>query len=214
MQRHLQLRIEAQGKYLQSVLRKAQETLAGYNPSSAVGIELAKEELSQLVTMVDMGCCQNSSLSALTDTDQENPILKHIENKQQQFRSNGCSLESSLTSSDQSSGLKELAETRCGNDENENWTRQSVVLSLMEMQPGQKNGERKRMAAISAKQQPSAKRFQSQKSAADDDDQGERKFGFLETIDLNSKCIVSDFDSGTKIIDLNSKGVEQPNGYI
>lgn len=36
MQRHLQLRIEAQGKYMQSILEKACQTLAGDQSMSAV----------------------------------------------------------------------------------------------------------------------------------------------------------------------------------
>ncbi|XP_058193446.1 myb family transcription factor PHL8 [Rhododendron vialii] len=67
VQRHLQLRIEAQGKYLQSVLKKAQETLSGYsNSSSPIGVEVAKAELSQLVSMVDNGA-PSSSFSVLTE---------------------------------------------------------------------------------------------------------------------------------------------------
>ncbi|XP_009130414.1 myb-related protein 2 isoform X2 [Brassica rapa] len=51
LERHLQLRIEAQGKYLQSVLEKAQETLGRQNLSPA-GIEAAKVQLSELVSKV------------------------------------------------------------------------------------------------------------------------------------------------------------------
>ncbi|RZS28370.1 hypothetical protein BHM03_00061957 [Ensete ventricosum] len=52
---HLQLRIEAQGKYLQSVLKKAQEALAGYSLSS-IGIEAVRTELSELVSAMDTEC--------------------------------------------------------------------------------------------------------------------------------------------------------------
>lgn len=45
VQKHLQVRIEAQGKYLQFVLKRAQETLVGYD-SETINIELAKAELS------------------------------------------------------------------------------------------------------------------------------------------------------------------------
>ncbi|MFS8020876.1 putative transcription factor MYB-HB-like family [Helianthus anomalus] len=82
VQRHLQLRIEAQGRYLQSVLRKAQETLAGYD-SSVIEAEVAKAELSQLVSMVDNGC----------------PDLKHNLEENPKPKS---SLESCLTSSESS----------------------------------------------------------------------------------------------------------------
>ncbi|KAJ0634439.1 putative transcription factor MYB-HB-like family [Helianthus annuus] len=86
VQRHLQLRIEAQGRYLQSVLRKAQDTLAGYD-SSVIEVEVAKAELSQLVSMVDNGC----------------PDLKHNLEENPKPKS---SLESCLTSSE-SSGIIE-----------------------------------------------------------------------------------------------------------
>lgn len=55
MQRHLQLRIEAQGKYIQSVLEKAQETL-GKQSVGSVGLEAAKVQLSELVSEVSNEC--------------------------------------------------------------------------------------------------------------------------------------------------------------
>ncbi|XP_031254357.1 myb family transcription factor PHL8-like, partial [Pistacia vera] len=94
VQRHLQLRIKAQVKYLQSVLKKAQETLAGYN-SSPVGVELAKEELSQLVSMVNIGSL-SSSVSELIEAGTSS--LKDIKSKQ--MRNTICFVESSLTSSE------------------------------------------------------------------------------------------------------------------
>ncbi|XP_021998850.1 myb family transcription factor PHL8 isoform X2 [Helianthus annuus] len=111
VQRHLQLRIEAQGKYLQSVLKKAQDTLAGYN-SSTIEVEVAKAELSQLVSMVDNGC--PSSLSVLTEL--ENSSLKMDTETNPKTKS---SLESSLTSSESS-----------GRNEKDN-----LVLSLMDVKP-------------------------------------------------------------------------------
>ncbi|XP_022949008.1 myb-related protein 1-like [Cucurbita moschata] len=54
VQRHLQLRIEAQGKYLQRVLRRAQEMIAGYGCCSEA-LEEAKAELSELASMVSYG---------------------------------------------------------------------------------------------------------------------------------------------------------------
>ncbi|XP_071736505.1 myb family transcription factor PHL8 isoform X2 [Rutidosis leptorrhynchoides] len=116
VQRHLQLRIEAQGKYLQSVLRKAQDTLAGYN-SSAIEVEVAKAELSHLVSMVDNGC--PSSLSVLTEL--EDSTLKKDHEETPKTKS---SFESSLTSSESS-----------GRDENDH-----LVLSLMDMNPADRSG--------------------------------------------------------------------------
>ncbi|XP_052187771.1 myb-related protein 2-like [Diospyros lotus] len=63
VQRHLQLRIEAQGKYLQAVLEKAQETLGRQNPG-AVGLEVAKVQLSELVSKVSTQCL-NSKFSGV-----------------------------------------------------------------------------------------------------------------------------------------------------
>ncbi|KAK8546991.1 hypothetical protein V6N13_099736 [Hibiscus sabdariffa] len=68
VQRHLQLRIEAQGKYLQLVLKKAKETLVEYS-SSSVGVELAKAELSQLVSMVNNGCTSGKNGRTICKTE-------------------------------------------------------------------------------------------------------------------------------------------------
>lgn len=65
VQRHLQLRIEAQGKYLQSVLEKAQETLGRQNLGT-VGLEAAKVQLSELVSKVSNHCL-NSAFSGMKD---------------------------------------------------------------------------------------------------------------------------------------------------
>lgn len=77
VQRHLQLRIEAQGKYLQSALKKAQEILS-------------KAELSLLISpMVDLGC-QSSSESGLT-TEAGHPMLKDKENSEHLTTLESCS---------------------------------------------------------------------------------------------------------------------------
>ncbi|GFZ00160.1 homeodomain-like superfamily protein [Actinidia rufa] len=108
VQRHLQLRIEAQGKYLQSVLKKAQDTLAGYN-SSSVGVELAKAELSKLISMVDNGG-PSSSLSVLTDIggstskDTENRVVLSLMDLQPRLKEKGAS-------SDKVSGRKRSGST-------------------------------------------------------------------------------------------------------
>uniref|UniRef100_A0A0A9EY77 HTH myb-type domain-containing protein n=1 Tax=Arundo donax TaxID=35708 RepID=A0A0A9EY77_ARUDO len=61
VQKHLQLRIEAQGRYLQSVLRRAQEVLADHSLGSPAGTEAAKAELSELASAVESGCLSYSS---------------------------------------------------------------------------------------------------------------------------------------------------------
>nr|XP_043624681.1 myb family transcription factor PHL8-like isoform X2 [Erigeron canadensis] len=174
VQRHLQLRIEAQGKYLQSVLRKAQDTLAGYN-SSAIEVEVAKAELSHLVSMVDNGC--PSSLSVLTELE-DSTLKKDIEEN----AITKSSLESSLTSSESS-----------GRNENDH-----LVLSLMDMNTAEKsamsnlkNGRKRSGSTISdgncqgKRLQKDCKKFDLNSQYVDDFD-----FDFesrSNTLDLNSK---------------------------
>ncbi|CAN6550527.1 unnamed protein product [Malus baccata var. baccata] len=200
VQRHLQLRIEAQGKYLQSVLKKAQETLSGYS-SSSVGVELAKAELTQLVSMVNNGC-PSSSFSELTETGTS--TLKDVERKQMRG-----SMDSSLTSSE-SSGRKEEKLPK-----NSNAT--CVELPLMGIHPDDKAwnnsasnhvfGRKRSSSPISdgvSVKQPVAKRTQTQR---DKGGNHLRKSGLLATFDLNSKYQSDNIDSGPKVIDLNCKGI-------
>ncbi|XP_015075023.1 myb family transcription factor PHL8-like [Solanum pennellii] len=142
VQRHLQLRIEAQGKYLQSVLKKAQETLAGYGCTSS-GVELAKAELSQLVSMVNMGCCPSSSL-----TEIDCSISKDIENKTSK-EGILCSIESSLTSSE-SSARKEGQ-----NNSRNNKNSTCIGLPLNQESKGKKRSRHN----ICGDEQSSAKRY-------------------------------------------------------
>lgn len=193
------------------MLKKAQDTLSGRN-SSSVEVELAKAK-SQLVSMIDSGC-PSSSLSVLTDI--KDSSLKDIENKP--LRSNGCSLESSLTSSE-SSGRKEDSQQKHETNESTNkWNSNSVVLSLMEMHPGGNSGPiekanaRKRSGSTisdgNCVEKPSGKRSTAQKSP----DQS-RKFDLLKTFDLNSHYLI-DLNSSPKARDLNCKDVDQSNEYL
>ncbi|EOA30788.1 hypothetical protein CARUB_v10013932mg [Capsella rubella] len=88
----LELRIEAQGKYLQSVLEKAQETLGRQNLGAA-GIEAAKVQLSELVSKVSAEYPNSSFLEP-----------KEVQNlcpqQGQTAYPPDCSLESCLTSSE------------------------------------------------------------------------------------------------------------------
>ncbi|XP_062192664.1 myb-related protein 1-like isoform X3 [Phragmites australis] len=61
VQKHLQIRIEAQGRYLQSVLRRALEVLDDDSLGSPAGTEAAKAELSELASTVETGCLSSSS---------------------------------------------------------------------------------------------------------------------------------------------------------
>ncbi|MFQ6649632.1 hypothetical protein Gotur_023576 [Gossypium turneri] len=200
VQRHLQLRIEAQGKYLQTVLKKAQETLAGYSSSSA-GAELARAELSQLVSMVNTGCT-SSSFSELTEVGGSSII------ERKPMRGTICSMGSSLTSSE-SSGRNDKAPL-----ENGNICTQNVELSLMDIHPEKKpliscasnqaNGKKRSVSKVSdgvCVEQPLAKRLE-----LPEEETGGclRKSGFLELFDLNSQCH-NDIESGPKAIDLNCR---------
>ncbi|PIN24071.1 hypothetical protein CDL12_03192 [Handroanthus impetiginosus] len=100
VQKHLQLRIEAQRKYLQLVLKKAEETLSLYN-SCSIEVENAKAQLSELLSTVDSGC-QSPSFSVLTQSEG----LAIMNEGERLLVHNGCSPESSITSSDGGSESK------------------------------------------------------------------------------------------------------------
>ncbi|KAG2707151.1 hypothetical protein I3760_05G134900 [Carya illinoinensis] len=215
VQRHLQLRIEAQGKYLQSVLKKAQETLSGYK-SSPLGVELAKAELSQLVSMVNTGC-PSSSVSELTETGDLS--LKDVGRKQ--VRGTICSMESSLTSSE-SSGRKEEKRPMKDSGDPQMSNTTALELSLMDLHPEDKprstdasnqgSGRKRSGSAISdgiCVEQPVSKRSP---TLRDKSGNPLRKSGLLEKLDLNSHY-QHDIESGPKAIDLNSQGIELCNGW-
>ncbi|XAR65200.1 hypothetical protein NMG60_11009226 [Bertholletia excelsa] len=198
VQRRLQLRIEAQGKYLHAVLKKAQETLAGYS-SSSVGVELAKAELSRLVSMVDNGC-PSSSFSVLTDIGGSGS--KDVEKNP--MGGTGCSLDSSLTSCESSGRVEEKQPKESKNSS-------SMVPSLMDQHP------RPKEKGISSNQLSGRKRSGSSTSLGNFDEQlpGKssplqkkrssdqlRKLNMSERFDLNSQYL-ADLDSGPKSIDLN-----------
>ncbi|KAK8667786.1 hypothetical protein V6N13_105267 [Hibiscus sabdariffa] len=200
VQRHLQLRIEAQGKYLQSVLKKAQETIAGYS-SSSDGVELAKAELFQLLSMVNTSCA-SSSFSELTEVGGSS----FIERERKPTRGTICSTESTLTSSE--SSAQEDEETL----KNENICTQNVELSLMDfhrvkkpLTSGSRNqaSGKKRCKGNTSNgtffEQPLAKRLEHPK---EETGTRSRKSGFLGLLDLNSQCH-NDTESRPKAIDLN-----------
>ncbi|CAL9108897.1 unnamed protein product [Musa acuminata var. zebrina] len=90
VQRNLQLQIEAQGKYLQSVLEKAQETLGKQNLGSP-GVEDAKVQLCELVSKISNECFSNAFQGS-----EEIPGLNTSELHPSQPVD--CSVESCLTS--------------------------------------------------------------------------------------------------------------------
>lgn len=90
VQRHLQLRIEAQGKYLQGVLEKAQVTLERQNLGTA-GLEVAKVQLSELASKVSDQCIE----SAFSEMKELHALWPQ---QTQVSKTTDCSLDSSLTS--------------------------------------------------------------------------------------------------------------------
>ncbi|CAI0447996.1 unnamed protein product [Linum tenue] len=195
VQRHLQLRIEAQGKYLQSVLKKAHDTLTVYS-SSSVGIELAKAELSKLVSMVNSGCSTSSCISDLTETETETGAGSSPKWADKKLsRSPVCSMDSSLTSSENSE-RKEGVVQKHGSSTN------CVELALMEVHPqdlsnqntssnpGKKRNEKSVSDGICVDQQPSAKRCRTTTT----------------TFDLNNEY-ENEVRTSPRSIDLNCNGV-------
>ncbi|XP_051122484.1 myb family transcription factor PHL8-like [Andrographis paniculata] len=203
--RHLQIRIEAQGKYFESVLKKAQETLSGYS-SCTIEVEQAKAQLTQLMSMVITSRRPSPSFSVLTDS--EGSALKDAGNKV--LGHNGCSMESSLTSSE-SSGRKEEFEPSHQVHENSKPTtekpnkgkRKSTTLPLMEMHP---SGNRKRSKKIN-EEANCAEQFTGENSS---DKPSAQRFRAIRDIDLNCQYL-NEFDSGLKAVDLNFNGVELYN---
>lgn len=94
VQKHLQQRVEAQGKLLQRVLRKAQETISEYGSCSAEA-ENARAQLADLVSMVDS-----------SEKDARNRVLGHDEAVDQSFLS--LSLHPARESVDEESKLLNL----------------------------------------------------------------------------------------------------------
>lgn len=114
MQRHLQLRIEAQGKYLQSVLRKAQEALASYSLNS-LEVEAAKVELSELLSAVETECLSSSlSRGSLipkraehADCSTDSCLTSSLERQEAKVQKQ-CTLERSSSLDNWSEGSEEI----------------------------------------------------------------------------------------------------------
>lgn len=100
VQRHLQLRIEAQGKYLQTILEKACKALNDQAVVSA-GLEAAREELSELAIKVSHDCQGLVPLDTIK-MPSVSELAAALENKSASTipaRIGDCSIESCLTSS-------------------------------------------------------------------------------------------------------------------
>ena len=194
MQRHLQLRIEAQGKYLQSVLKKAHETLAAYSSSPTSDTQLAKAELSRLVCMIN-NACPSSPISELTETRGLNPK----DGKRKQSKGIMCSLESSLTSSE-SSHIKE--DKKQPNDETgenkKSYCSTSVELPLMAISSVHEEFNGDKSDESSGRRRKGGDHYDGETCA-----NKQRKIELSEMLDLNRQY-QSDIDSNSKaIIDLN-----------
>ncbi|KAK9750755.1 hypothetical protein RND81_02G219300 [Saponaria officinalis] len=196
VQRHLQLRIEAQGKYLQKVLKKAHETLSIYN-CPTLGVENAKAQLSQLVSMVS-----TSSFSELTDT-RDSSLGSHLNQKHILTRT-GCSVESSLTSSESSERIDHENDTAKFGQETS-----PLIMSLLDKNETRDlNSRMKRSRSTSTSCEGILGQEKSCKKSKQVciDDMGLKKFGPLETFDLNSQCEIDlNLGSNNQIIDLNLK---------
>lgn len=66
------MRIDAQGKYLQSVLMEAQETLSGYK-SSNLSIDFLRSDMYGVASMASKSCF-GSSFSGLTQADEDDEV--------------------------------------------------------------------------------------------------------------------------------------------
>ena len=195
----MQFRIEAQGKYLQSVLKNAQEALAGYN-SSTVGVELAKAELSQLVSIIN-NTCPSSPMSELTEI-RGFSLINCGERKQN--RGTMCSLESSLTSSESSGRIEEKQPVDHETDDNPQRSNiVSVELPLLAIHPDCKASK-----ADTSDEASGRKRSADSDGSCVDQPSGNRcgnklrKSELSEMLDLNSHYH-RDIDSSSKEIDLN-----------
>ncbi|KAE9595624.1 putative sterol 14-alpha-demethylase [Lupinus albus] len=177
VQRNLQLKIETQGQYLQSVLKKANEALGGYN-SSTIGIELTKAELSHLVTIIN-----NASPSS--------PISELTETKGLSLKQDRGSLESSLTSSEGSDRKEEKNPMEINTI--------ALELPLMEIKPEGKGSNGRKRSGESDSDGSCVEQTCGKKCG-----NNLEKPKLLELIDLN-KQYDCDIDSGSKTtLNLNS----------
>ncbi|MQM05890.1 hypothetical protein Taro_038705 [Colocasia esculenta] len=124
VQRHLQLRIDAQGRYFQTALMRAQEMLAGYGIDSA-SMGAAASELSEVLSAVDiehLSCsCSGGNRNQRADcsgdsclTTWESPEVKT--GKPSKHETGLLHQSSSEDADDISSGAGKLAERPAGCD--------------------------------------------------------------------------------------------------
>ncbi|MQL87146.1 hypothetical protein Taro_019680 [Colocasia esculenta] len=100
VQRHLQLRIEAQGRYLQSILEKACNALT--EPAiSGIGMEGTRQDLSGLA-IAESDDCLSFPREPLKCTSLPDILAEHIENRltSRMIQIAECSVDSCLTSTE------------------------------------------------------------------------------------------------------------------
>lgn len=97
VQRHLHLRIEAQSKYLQSILEKACKAL-NEQPVASVGLEEARQELSELAIKVNNDCMGAVPLDKLPSLSEIAAGCLDEKYLNGQSRIGDCSMESCLSS--------------------------------------------------------------------------------------------------------------------
>lgn len=78
VQRLLQVRIEAQGRYLQSILEKAQKTLSTQTSVASIELEAARAELTDLANKVSNECL-SSSYALVGDGNTEDQSCGHVQ---------------------------------------------------------------------------------------------------------------------------------------
>ncbi|KAF8045061.1 hypothetical protein N665_5677s0003 [Sinapis alba] len=131
IERKLQVRIEAQGKYLKSVLVKAQETLSRYKSPNLYG-----------VASMENRSCLSSSFSGLTQADEEDEVeqeydflgIKKSENRGIEPRRS--SVDSSLAPSESSEAEQDILSQTA--------MRRSNKLQFMEIKPEEVMERKKR----------------------------------------------------------------------
>lgn len=209
MQKHLQLRIEAQGRYLQSVLKKAQETLAGYS-SSSLGVEATKAELSELVSLVNFKC-PSPSFSGLTEMSdlcmkKQGPRLTGNCSVPHQPQLTDCSMDSCLTSSESSDRKDEKQQSlQVGSaDPNRTFMLQSVEMNQNDSNPRETHmskpqvGEKRSQSPVYDNTAVEQKLPNEEKS----DDQQFKRLKLKNDLDLNSQY-QSEIDLRGQKLDLN-----------
>ncbi|PKA65599.1 Myb family transcription factor APL [Apostasia shenzhenica] len=118
VQRRLQMQMESQGKYLNSVLQKAQETLGKQSMGGSSGIEAAKLQISELVSKASNECFSSAS----------HPLHP------QAIQAADCSMDSCLSSCEGSQNTNMIMRTYHGNSSSQGATQMQENFRLQQIQ--------------------------------------------------------------------------------